>query len=105
MIRVEIQSAVVETKAGISAKSGKSYSIREQECYIYTLGRDGKPRPHPERAVVSLEDDQQPYPPGNYIMDDSSVYVGRFGMVGMRLRLRALAPGAVGGPANTARAA
>lgn len=107
MIRVEVQSSVVETKAGVSAKTGKSYSIREQEVYIYTQGRDGRPRPHPERAVVSLDDQQAPYPPGNYIIDDSSVYVGRFGMVGMRLRLRPLQPGGVstGSPSSSARAA
>lgn len=88
MIRVEINSSQVETKSGTSTRTGKSYVIREQECWVHTTDNNGQKRSHPERAVVPLSDSQAPYPPGNYMICPSSIYVGRFGMVGIRLRLK-----------------
>lgn len=86
-VRVEVSSSMVETKSGTS-KMGKAYTIREQECWIHTTDKQGQTRPHPERAVVPLDDGQPPYPVGSYTVCPSSFYVGRFGMVGVRLRLR-----------------
>lgn len=95
MIRVEVSSSTVETKSGTSSRTGKSYSIREQECWVHTTDKQGQVRPHPERAVVPLDDNQAPYPVGSYFICPSSVYVGRFGMVGIRLRLRPVASSTV----------
>lgn len=89
MIRVEIASSAVETKTGTSNRTGKSYSIREQECWVHTVDKaTGQTRPHPERAVVPLEDNQPPYPVGSYTICPSSIYVARFGMLSIRLRLK-----------------
>lgn len=89
MIRVEIASSAVEVKSGTSSRTGKSYSIREQECWIHTVDKSTlQTRPHPERAVVALEDNQPPYPPGSYTICPSSIYVARFGLVSLRLRLK-----------------
>lgn len=98
MIRVEVTSAAVETKTGTSNRTGKSYTIREQECWVHTTDKNAQSRPHPERAVVPLDDNQPPYPVGSYFICPSSVYVGRFGMVGLRLRLRPVAAASASAP-------
>lgn len=92
MIKVEVTSTLVESKTGTSSRTGKSYSIREQECWLHTCDKEGRPRPHPERAVLPLDENQPAYPVGNYVVCPSSLYVGRFGMVGIRLKLRQTAP-------------
>jgi len=96
MLRVEISSAEVVTKSGVSQRTGKKYSIREQEAWVHTCDKEGRVRPHPERVVVSLDDDQAPYPPGSYTICPSSFLVDRFRMLDLRLRLR---------PANSATVA
>lgn len=89
MIRVEVASTAVEVKTGTSPRTGKQYNIREQECWVHTVDKaTGQTRPHPERAVVPLEEGQPPYPPGSYTICPSSIYVARFGLVAMRLRLK-----------------
>lgn len=89
MLKVEVSTLVVDTKNGTSAKTGKPYSIREQEAWITCYGKDGKPYPHPQRMKVTLDDDQpEPYPLGQYILDPASIYIDRFGQVAIRARLR-----------------
>lgn len=78
MIRIEIKSTEVRTISGTS-KAGKPYSIRDQEAYAHTVGRDGQPRPYPERISLQLEDDQPPFEPGLYTLAPSSLYVGDYG--------------------------
>lgn len=79
MINVEIKSDQVQTKAGVSAKTGKPYSIREQEGYAQIFGRNGEPAPYPVRITLALEDGAQAYAPGQYTIDPRCVYVDRFG--------------------------
>ena len=83
MIDIEVKSAYVNTKSGVSAKSGKPYSIREQEAYAHVYGRDCKPAPYPVRVNLSLEDDQPPYQPGLYTLSPVCVYVDRFGSLSL----------------------
>lgn len=78
MIRIEIESAEVKTKSGIAAKSGKPYSIREQQGWAYTMGRDGKALRHPVKCSLTLRDDQNAYPPGNYTLSPASIYTNKF---------------------------
>lgn len=79
MIKIEIASNAVETKSGISAKTSKAYSIRQQEGWatIYN-GQTGTVNPHPQKIVFTLEDNQAPYPVGQYLLDPSSLYIGKF---------------------------
>ena len=88
MLKVEIATSVVDVKNGTSAKTGKPYSIREQEGWIFCYDKNGQPYPHPQKIKLTLDDDQQLYTPGNYILCPSSVYVDRFGQVAVRARLR-----------------
>ena len=78
MIKIEIQSDVVRTKSGVSARTGKPYSIREQEAYVHTMDQQGNPRPYPQQLVLSLPEDRPPYPPGSYILAPESFYTNRF---------------------------
>lgn len=86
-IKVEVKSAEVFTKSGNAKASGKPYEIRTQEGYAFTVGRDGKPRPYPEKVEVPLDKDQQPYKPGVYEISPSSFYVGDFFRLSCFLRL------------------
>ena len=105
MIKVEITTAQVEQKSGVSARTGKSYSIREQEAWFHTCDKTGAPRAHPERGVVVIEDNDRPYPPGVYTICPSSLFMGRFGSPDIRVHLRPVAAAASGHPASSARAA
>lgn len=99
MLKVTVETTVVDVKTGISAKTGKPYSIRDQEAWILAYGKDGKPYPHPQKFKVTLDDDQpEPYPLGQYIIDPASIYIDRFGQLAIRARLRAQ-------PAQVAKAA
>jgi len=89
MLKVQVETTVVDLKQGTSAKTGKPYSIREQEAWMFGFGRDGKPQPHPQKIKLTLDDDQTPYEVGQYILDPASIYVDRFGQVAIRARLRA----------------
>lgn len=90
MIKVEINSATFDVKSGTSARTGKPYSIREQEGWAFLADRDGKSQPHPQRIKLTLGDDQQPYQPGLYQLDPSSIFVGDFAQLNIRARLRPL---------------
>jgi len=89
MLKIQVETLVVDSKNGTSAKTGKPYSIREQEAWAFTYDRDGKPHPHPQRIRLTLDDEQpQPYPIGAYQLDPASLYVDRFGQIAIRARLR-----------------
>lgn len=105
MITVEVTSSQLEEKRGVSARTGKPYSIREQEVWFHTCDKSGQPRPHPERGSVVIDDDQRPYPPGRYSICPSSLFMGRFGSLDIRVRLRPLPAAVAGQPASTSRAA
>lgn len=87
MLKIQIETTVVDTKSGTSAKTGKPYSIREQEAWAFLHSRDGQPNKHPTKIKITLDDDQQPYPLGNYVLDLASLYPDRFGQLCIRTRL------------------
>jgi len=103
MLKVEVVTSMVDIKSGTSAKTGRPYSIREQECWIAFFGRDGKPNPHPTKVKLTLDEDQNPYEIGDYILDPASLYADRFGQLAIRARLRKVAQAAA--PAQPAKAA
>lgn len=78
MLRVVVESAQVTEKSGVSPKTQKPYRIREQGAYIFLLGADGKEKKFPAQLRINLDDDQSPYPPGEYSLSLTSLYVGRF---------------------------
>lgn len=88
MLKVEVVTSMVDTKGGISAKTNKPYSIREQEAWVTFYSREGKPNPHPSKVKLTLDADQDPYEIGDYIIDPASLYADRFGQIAIRARLR-----------------
>lgn len=79
---IEIDSSEVKTRSGVSAKTGKDYSIREQVAYAHIPGNR-----YPQQIKLTLEDGQHPYPVGKYALDPSSFYVGRFDDLQLRVKL------------------
>lgn len=76
MIKIEIKSATVEEFSGISKKSGKSFTMRNQTGYANLVDRSGEIL---RQAVkITLEDNQAPYAPGQYQLAPNSIYVDSF---------------------------
>ncbi|MCK9283976.1 MAG: G5P family DNA-binding protein [Rhodocyclaceae bacterium] len=77
-IKIEVKSVEIAVKNGTSARTGKPYSIREQEAWAYTTDRKGNPHPYPQRIRLNLEDDAPAYSVGFYTLSPGSFYVDRF---------------------------
>ena len=93
-IKIEVSTDAVITRSGISARTNKPYSIREQEAYAHTVDRDGVISKYPQRIKITLGDNQAPYPPGLYTVAPESFYVDRFDSLSLGLVLRALSAAA-----------
>jgi phosphoglycolate phosphatase-like HAD superfamily hydrolase len=78
MIRIEVKSTDIFPFSGISQKTGKPFSIRNQEVYAFTVDDNGNPRPYPEMIKLSLDDNQLPYPVGFYTIKAQSLFVDKF---------------------------
>jgi len=79
---VEVQSPQVRVKSGTSAKSGRPYTIREQDGWLQLPDQ-----PYPQKIVLNLEEGDDPYPVGRYQIAPGSFFVGRFGELQVRVRL------------------
>lgn len=101
MIKIEVNSATFDAKNGVSARTGKAYSIREQEAWAFCTGPDGKPQPHPQRIKLALGDVQAPYQPGLYQLALASLYVDKYNQLAIRARLAPL-PAAAATPVRAA---
>lgn len=78
MIKIEIRSAEVVTKSGVSARTGKPYSMNEQRGYAFTCDRQGNPQPYPSQLCITLANGVQPYQPGLYTLAPSSLYTNKY---------------------------
>jgi hypothetical protein len=78
MMRIEVKSTDIFPFSGISQKTGKPFSIRNQEAYAFTVDDNGKPRPYPELIKLSLDDNQLAYPVGFYTIQAQSLFVDKF---------------------------
>lgn len=76
MIKIEIKDPTVETRSG--TKNGRDWSMRQQTAYAHTVNRNGTVNAYPEKMIITLNNDQQPYQAGTYTLDPSSLYVGDF---------------------------
>lgn len=97
MSMIVIRSATV-TPRTIRRKDGTQMVFREQAAAIQ---KDGEDFPQPFR--LTLDQEQAPYPAGNYTVDASSFTTGEFGdlRVGRRVVLVPIAAA----PAATTKAA
>ena len=81
-MKIEVKSAEVGVKSGVSKKNGKPYSIREQRAWLHNASD-----PYPQGCVLQLEDSQEPYPPGMYETADE-LRVGAFGRLEVSRSMR-----------------
>lgn len=87
MLKVIIHKGEARTISGTSKSTGKQYSFRVQEGYAVTLNKQGEPAPFPEKFEFMLEDEQAPFPAGEYQLHPSSLYVSRNGKLECSPRL------------------
>lgn len=81
-LTVEVREAKIDTKSGVSRKSGKPYSIAEQPAYVTT------PNGETRRITLSHEDGDAPLPVGHYQPKPSAVWVGDFGALSISTRAK-----------------
>jgi hypothetical protein len=80
-IIIEVKSGAVSEKT-VRGKDGREYLIREQAGWV-DLGK-----PYPQEVRISLERGQEGYAAGEYLMDQSCLYVDRYGKLSLgRLKL------------------
>jgi hypothetical protein len=79
MIRIEVHSTEIREFSGVSKVTGKPFFMRKQEAWAHLYGSNGQMAPFPVRIELTLEDNQQPYPSGEYTLAPPSLYVDRFG--------------------------
>jgi hypothetical protein len=80
-IIIEVKSGAVSEKT-VRGKDGREYLIREQGGWV-DLGK-----PYPQEVRISLERGQEGYAAGQYLMDESCLYVDRYGKLSLgRLKL------------------
>lgn len=88
MFKVTITTTALQTKSGISSKTGKPYEITEQPAWIFLIDQNGKPQPYPVQIMLMLDKGQHPYSLGDYVLHPSSLQSGRFGSLQIRPDIR-----------------
>lgn len=71
MQTIRIEDTTVSTRSGVSQRTQKPYSMREQKGYLLGLGK------YPVEINITLPDDVDAYPVGDYIIE-TPLTVGRF---------------------------
>jgi hypothetical protein len=97
---IKVESADLRKVEGVAKKSGKPYCFFEQTAWADI----GKAHPVEVKWVVPEVNGQpQPYAVGNYVLDETSVYVDRNGSVQVNMRsLKRVAAAAPSGAAPRA---
>ena len=64
---------------------GKNGAFHKQECYLHSIGEDGKVKKYPEKASIFITENgfPKPYPVGMYDIDPASITVNRYGDIGI----------------------
>lgn len=82
MFKLTIEKEQIETKSGVSRRTGREYSIPEQEAFVEM--------PNGERRRITIQHElgDQPLKAGQYEPKESAGYVGRFGSLEVSTRAR-----------------
>lgn len=81
-LQVNVREAKIDTKNGVSRKTGKPYSIHEQPAYV-TL-----PNGETRRITLQHEDGDPPLLIGDYQPKPSAYWVGDFGALSISTRAK-----------------
>ena len=91
MIKAEILDTQTKTLEGKSQTTGKDYSFKIQQAWIWVLDPQTKQASrHPQKIELMLDKDEQPYSVGFYELELSSIYVNRRGRLDIAPRLAAI---------------
>lgn len=82
ILKVEVRDSKIDTKNGVSRKTGKPYSIHEQPAYV-TL-----PNGETRRITLQHEDGDPPLLSGEYQPKPSAYWVGDFGALSISTRAK-----------------
>ena len=86
-IKITISKPDLNVVKGVSSKSGKPYELRIQTGYLHSVSVDGVLSEFPDKFEFLLEDGQQPYAKGAYVLSPSALQVSRDGRLETRVRL------------------
>lgn len=81
-LQIEVREAKIETKSGVSRKTGKPYSMHEQPAYVKL------PNGETRRITVTHEEGDPPLLLGNYQPKPSAYWVGDFGALSISTRAK-----------------
>lgn len=93
MIAIKILSPEAKSIEWGAKPGREAGSMRVQEAWFFTVDRDGKAAPFPEKVEVVLDratdsrPAQPPYAPGDYTLHPSAIYVDRNGRLAIAPRL------------------
>lgn len=79
MLKVTVDSTHVETKSGVSKRSGKPYEMHTQAAWVYLVDPTGVPDRFPTKARFSVDEVTKPYPLGDYVLHPSAISVNQWG--------------------------
>jgi len=74
MIRIVVHSGEARTITFQNKRTGQPDSFRVQEAYGFPVNDRNEPAPYPEKFELTLNRDQSPYAPGEYLLHPSAVY-------------------------------
>ena len=94
-MRIVIKRVDVATRSG-TGDGGRPWSMREQQGFAYTVDKEGRPDDFPSKVVVRLDDGANPYPVGEYVLDERSYYVAQYGRLSLGSLVLRPVPGPVG---------
>lgn len=81
-LMIDVRVAKIDSKNGVSRKTGKPYSIHEQPAFV-TL-----PNGETRRVTLQHEDGDIALQPGNYKPKASAYWVGDFGALSISTRAK-----------------
>lgn len=95
MIKISVEAVVINQRQG-SMKNGKPFP-REQMVYAYLMDKEGKPKPHPVEAKVTLWDDDKPLAIGMHTLAPQSIYIDKYGAFALAPKVVPVASSGRGG--------
>lgn len=81
-ISVSVRKAEITVKTGTSRKTGRPYTISEQEAFVIL------PNGETRRITLQHEDGDVALPAGDYSPKDSAYWVGDFGALSISTRAK-----------------
>lgn len=98
-LTIEVRDAKIETKSGVSRKTGKPYTINEQPAFV------SLPTGETRRVVLQHDDGDKALDVGRYVPKSTAYWVGDFGALSISTRAKHWEPVAAARPASAARPA